>query len=213
MASTSRALRVLTLGAALTAGYLVARQCAVRLGATQVERSVGLPGDELLPEADLVATRAITIQAPASAVYPWLLQLGQGRAGFYSYDALENLIGLDIHSADEIVPELQQPEVGDQVHLAEQVALTIARLERDYALVLHGDGPSLPDEDTPPFDFVWSFVLRPGPLPGTTRLVVRERYGYQEPWARPMVEATIPVSTLMTAKMLRGIRDRAERVG
>lgn len=209
----ARALRTLTVGAALTAGYVLARQRALRLGATQVERSIGLAGDEVLPDADLVATRAITIQAPASAVYPWLLQLGQGRGGFYSYDALENLIGLDIHSADEIVPELQELAVGDQVRLAEQVALRVARLEPDHAVVLHGAGPALPDEEESPFDFVWSFVLRPGQLPNTTRLVVRERYGYREPWARWAVEAITWPTTVMTERMLRGIRDRAEQRG
>lgn len=213
MSSTARVLRTLTGGAALTAGYVLARQRALRLGATQVERSVGLPGDELLPEADLVATRAITVRAPASAVYPWLLQLGQGRGGFYSYDALENLFGLDIHSADRIDPELQELAVGDPVRLAEPVALTVARLDPDHAVVLHGDGPPLPDEDVPPFAFVWSFVLRPGPLPDTTRLMVRERYAYLEPWARLEVEGASWVSTLMTERMLRGIRDRAELHG
>lgn len=207
----SRLLRVLTVGAALSTGYVLARQRALRLGATQVERSIGLPGDELLPDADLVATRAITVPAPASAVFPWLLQLGQGRGGFYSYDALENLLGLDIHSADRIVPEWQDLAVGDSVRLGERVELRVARQEPDRALVLQGDAPALPDEETAPFDFVWSFVLRPGQLPDTTRLVVRERYGYREPWARYPVAAMTWASTLMTAGMLRGIRDRAAR--
>ncbi|MEV7971930.1 SRPBCC family protein [Cellulomonas sp. NPDC089187] len=211
--ATARVLRTLTTGAALTAGYVLARQRALRLGATQVERSITLAGDELLPDADLVATRAITIQAPASAVYPWLLQLGQGRGGFYSYDALENLLGVDIHSAEEIVPALQDLAEGDTVRLAEQVSLTVARLDPDHAVVLHGEGPALPDEDEVPFDFVWSFVLRPGQLPNTTRLIVRERYGYRESWARWMVEALTWASTIMTDRMLRGVRDRAEQRG
>lgn len=213
MASTTRVLRTLTIGAALTAGYVLARQRALRLGATQVERSVTLPGDELVPTADVVATRAITVQAPAPSVYPWLLQLGQGRGGFYSYDAVENLVGLDIHSADEIRPEWQTLAVGDEVRLAEEFGLRVARLEPDYAVVLHGGAPSLPDEDVPPFDFSWSFVLRPGPLPDTSRLVIRERYACLEPWARPVVETASWISTLMTEKMLRGIRDRAELHG
>lgn len=207
----ARLLRILTVGAALSTGYILARQQALRLGATQVERSIGLPGDELLPEADLVATRAITVPAPASEVFPWLVQLGQRRGGFYSYDALENLLGLDIHSADRIVPEWQDLAVGDVVRLAEQVELRVERLEPDRALVLRGAGPALPDEETSPFDFVWSFALRPGQLPDTCRLVVRERYGYREPWARYPVAAMTWASTLMTAGMLRGIRDRVDR--
>ena len=63
-----------------------------------------LPGDELMAYADLTATRAVTVRASADAVWPWIVQLGQGRGGFYSYDFLENLVGCDIHGADRIVP-------------------------------------------------------------------------------------------------------------
>jgi hypothetical protein len=206
----SRALRTLAIGAAAAAAYSVARRRALRWGATEVELAVGLAGDELLPEADLVATRAVTVRAPAAQVWPWLLQLGQDRGGFYSYDALENLAGLGIRSADRIEDRWQDLAVGDEVRLGGPIALTVARLEPGRALVLHGSGPELPDEDTAPFDFVWSFVLRPGVLPGTSRLVVRERYRYTEPWARWMVEAVSWVSLVMTHGMLRGVRDRAE---
>lgn len=213
MSTGRRIVRTLLTGAAVAVGYVVVRQRTMRWGTTQSERCVALPGDELLPVADMVATRAITVNAPESAVWPWLVQLGQGRGGFYSYDALENLVGLDIHSADHIDPAWQELAEGEPVHLAEGFGLTVARLQPHYALVLHGDGPSLPDEeDEPPFDFVWSFVLRPGQQPGTTRLVVRERYAYTQSWAKYMVEGVQLVSFVMTEKMLRGIRDRAERV-
>jgi hypothetical protein len=206
----SRAPRTLAIGAAAVAAYAVARRRALRWGATEVELAVGLAGDELLPEADLVATRAVTVRAPAAQVWPWLLQLGQDRGGFYSYDALENLAGLGIRSADRIEERWQDLAEGDEVRLGGPIALTVARLEPGRALVLHGSGPELPDEDTAPFDFVWSFVLRPGVLPGTTRLVVRERYRYTEPWARWMVEAVSWISLVMTHGMLRGVRDRAQ---
>lgn len=206
-----RAVRALAIAATAVAGYSLARGQALRWGASQVERATGLPGDDLVPDTDLVATRAITVHAPAERVWPWLLQLGQGRGGFYSYDALEQLAGLDITSADRIEPRWQELAVGDEVRLAPQVGLAVAVLEPPHALVLHGAGPSLPDEDAPPFDFAWAFVLRPGATPESCRLVARERYAYREPWARWMVEGVSWVSLLMTERMLRGVRDRAER--
>jgi hypothetical protein len=100
------------------------RSRQLRWGATDEEFDATLAGDGLIPNADLTATRAITISAAAEDVWPWLAQLGQGRGGFYTYDWLENLVGADIHSADHIEPEWHDPEVGDQVHLAADVALT-----------------------------------------------------------------------------------------
>ena len=83
-----------------------------RWGATPDEASRALPGDDLIPDPLYATTRAITVQAPAEAVFPWLVQLGQNRGGFYTYDALENLFRLDIHSADRIHPEWQDLEPG-----------------------------------------------------------------------------------------------------
>ena len=176
---------------------------------------MALPGDELVPVPDLAATRAITVAAPAAAVWPWLTQLGQNRGGFYSYDWLENLMGLGIHSANAIRPELQVHAVGDAVNLAPGGGLLVVRLDRDSALVLGGGvGPggaaSGPDDGGAPFDFTWAFVLLPQ-ADGSTRLVVRERYAYRTVWAGLMVEPVEMASFLMTERMLRGIRDRAER--
>ncbi|MDR1151534.1 MAG: hypothetical protein LBK72_03485, partial [Bifidobacteriaceae bacterium] len=100
--------------------------CAVALadrwhrswGATASERTRDLPGDDLIPFPRLQATRAIGISASPADVWPWLVQLGQDRGGFYSYDVLENVMGLDIHSADAIHPEWQGLAPGDTVLLA-----------------------------------------------------------------------------------------------
>ena len=89
----------------------------MRWGATDDEVNDTVPGDELVPAADLTATRAVTVRASADGVWPWLAQLGQGRGGFYSYDFLENLVGCSIHSAERVVPEWQSIDVGDAVHL------------------------------------------------------------------------------------------------
>ena len=200
---------VVGLTAVAAAGILVARRWQLRWGATVQESGESLPGDDLISDPDLAATRAITVGAAAGQVWPWIAQLGQGRGGFYSYDFLENLAGCDIHSADQIVPGWQDVKVGDQIRLAPQVALTVARLERGRSLVLRGGVPM--GDTSPPYDFTWAFVLREN-LPGTTRLLVRERYGYTRPWARLLVEPAEAVSFVMSQKMLRGIRDRAERL-
>ena len=169
---------------------------------------MALPGDELVPHADLTATRAVSVRASADRVWPWIAQLGQGRGGFYSYDFLENLVGCDIHSADRIVREWQLIDVGDQVKLHPEAGLTVAAVEPERALVLRG---GIPMGKTPsPYDSTWAFVLRDGPG-GATRLVVRERYGYSRWWARFIVEPTGLISFVMSQRMLRGIRDRAER--
>jgi hypothetical protein len=194
-----------------TAAYLLAgRSWQLRWGATDEEHNATLAGDDLITNPDLVATRAISVHAPADQVWPWIAQLGQGRGGFYSYDALENLVGCDIHSADRVVAEWQDLKVGDQVKLAPEVGLGVAVVEPGRALVLGGGVPM--GEVPPPYDFTWAFVLREQP-DGTTRLLVRERYGYTRRWAPLLVEPVAVVAFVMSQRMLRGIRNRAERGG
>src|SRR5690349_21405415 len=94
----ARAVRVGTRGVVLLAGYwLVLRPRQLGWGATDEDVTRHLPGDELMANPDLTATRGITIRSSADTVWPWIAQLGQGRGGFYSYDLLENLVGCDIH--------------------------------------------------------------------------------------------------------------------
>ena len=107
------------------------------------------------------------------------------------------------------MPGWQDVEVGDQIRLAPQVTLAVARLERGRSLVLRGGVPM--GDTSPPYDFTWAFALRED-LPGTTRLLVRERYGYTRPWARLLVEPAEVASFVMSQKMLRGIRARAEHL-
>jgi hypothetical protein len=194
--------------AAAAAYFLGGRRRQLRWGATEKESEGSLSGDDLIENADITATRAITIRASADQVWPWIAQLGQGRGGFYSYDFLENLIGCNIHSANRIVPEWQDVEVGDEVRFAPGVGLAVASLEQGRSLVLRG---GVPIGNTPaPYDSTWAFVLRDEPNE-TTRLLVRERYAYTRPWARLIVEPTEVLSFVMSQKMLRGIKDRAER--
>lgn len=182
----------------------------LRSGTTAAERHRYYPGDHLVPQADLVATRAITVDGPPSSVWPWLVQMGQGRGGFYSYDALENVFGLGIHSVERLVGEWQHLAVGDVVRLHPGGGLQVAMIEANHALVLvAGPGTYGSQRPPPPFDFSWAFVIERHPE-GATRLLVRERYGYQRPWAAVMAEPVAVVSWLMTRRMLAGIKARAE---
>ncbi len=199
---------VMVLGAGAAAVW-AARRRSLAWGASDAELAATLPGDDLLPVADLTATRAVSVAADAADVWPWVAQIGQNRGGFYSYDALENLAGCDIHSADEIVEAWQSPQVGDPVNLAPPVALAVAAVEPGRALVLQGAVPA-GQVGPMPFDFVWAFVVVPGP-DGASRLVVRERYAYRAGWVGPMVELVEWVSFFMSRRMLHGIRVRAER--
>ena len=98
--------RSVAVAGAVTAGVALLRARYLRWGATGDEVKLALPGDELVPNADLTATRAVTVRTSADGVWPWIAQLGQGRGGFYSYDFLENLAGCDIHSAGRIVARM-----------------------------------------------------------------------------------------------------------
>ncbi len=213
---------LLTAGAASAAAYfLLVRPWHLRWGATDEEVGRVLPGDDLLPDPQIRATHAVTIHAPVSYVWPWLVQLGQGRGGFYSYDWLENLFGLDIHSADRIVPELQNLQVGDIIAMAPgDFGPPVASIEPERALVLGGEveGENEGEEadpEGPPgmgagFGASWLFFLEPVDE-NTTRLIERFRYQHP-PGAFNALFALIlePVSFIMTQKMLRGIKQRAE---
>lgn len=205
---------------------VTARFSALHWGATTEESREPLPGDELIPAPGLVATRAITIEAVPEEVWPWVVQIGADRGGFYSYDRLENLAGCKLRSAAAVVPEWQHLAPGDLVRLHPQVALTVVSVEPAHSLVLRAAAP--PDRDgawagTPPdgirpgavpsdapYDFTWAFVLHRHPH-AATRLITRERFGYTHRWSPLLVEPVSAASSLMSQKMLRGIRDRAER--
>ncbi len=186
-------------------------------GATTTEAAEVLPGDEIVGEPKYRTTHAVTVRAPVEQVWPWLVQLGQGRGGMYSYDWLENLAGLRMHSADRIVPELQQLAVGDVVRLVPEgtqpgLGFVVARLEPPHLLVL-GPGSTRQEaiEGHLPYPS-WTFLLRPLDE-RSSRLVVRFQSDF-EPTARGWLMnkyALEPVHFVMERKMLLGIKERAER--
>ncbi len=192
----------------------------LRWGATDAEVNRRLPGDELVANPKWGATHAITIRASAEEVWSWLVQMGQGRGGFYSYDWLENLFGLDIHNADRIIQEFQHLKVGDTVRLFPGGGPTVAVLEPGRALVLFGlidpaTGCSFKPTDKLPDNYFatgWGFYLDPIDA-RTTRLIER----FQIDWNPPSFLNTLgnrvilePASFVMERKMLLGIKQRAE---
>jgi len=170
-------------------------------GATDAEATARLPGDELLEDADGVATRAITIEAPASAVWPWLAQMGPGpRGGAYTFDWIENLLGLDMHSVDRVLPEFQHPQLGEGFGLGAN-RMSYQRIEPERVLAMRSaDG-----------NWVWSFVL--DEQDGKTRLISRNRFRLPKLKDRLGMIPMEPGSLVMEWKMLHGMKDRAERLG
>jgi hypothetical protein len=129
--------RAVGLAAELVAGYLaIGRPLMLHWGANCEEVHKRLPGDETVPGPVVQSTRAVTIDAPVAAVWPWLAQLGQDRGGFYSYENLENLAGCQMHNADEIHPEWQQRRPGDTVYLHPRSGLRVTRFEPGRILAL-----------------------------------------------------------------------------
>ncbi len=204
------------------AGYaLVVRPRHLRWGTREGEAQLPLPGDELIPDPMYQTVRAITIHAPASRVWQWLVQIGVGRGGFYTYDVLENMAGLDIRSADQIRPEWQTLQPGDSIHISPVTPLKVERLEANRLLVLHavmspftGEIVDAADPATPTFmNWTWAFVLDESAAL-TTRLIVRVRANYKPDALRVAVLALLePVHFLMERGMLYGLKRCAESDG
>jgi hypothetical protein len=180
-------------------------------GASADEAAMSLPGEELVPDPRLETTRAISIQASASKIWPWLVLMGQGRGGLYSYERLENLVGCDIHNADRILPEHQSLEVGDKVRLTpqENPSFDVAAIEPNSTLILRGD---IPNSDGKPTTWIWIFYLNPIDE-DATRLILRSRLDYASNFSNTLMWRvfTDPVAFNMERKMLQGIKVRAER--
>lgn len=204
---------LLRLGLASVGLYAaLGRRAQLSWGATSAETTSTLPGDDLMAGADLTATRGITIRAGVEDVWPWLAQMGQERGGFYSYDWLENLAGCQVTSADVIEPAWQHPRAGDDFRLHPDLCLTISLVDPPQALVVAGlVDPERSTGEPPavPYEFTWAFVLVPQGTT-TTRLLVRERYRYLSPVARPLVEVMSLVSFVMTERLMRGVRARSQ---
>ena len=202
-------------------GYARVRRWFTAWGADAWEQGMRLPGDELVVDPMVVTTRAITIDAPADDVWAWLVQMGQGRAGFYSYDWLENVFGLDIHNADRIEPDWQRLAVGDQLRVAPpnvgpDAGFTVVAMDPGRSLVTAVGDPAVvgPQAAQGPLSDggTWAFVLEP--IGSTqTRLIVRLRASFPLPSVVAWTVGRLlePVHFVMERKQLLGLRDRAAR--
>jgi hypothetical protein len=169
-------------------------------GATQTEVAARLPGDELLAGADSVSTRAIGIDAPASAVWPWLAQMGPSpRGGAYTYDWIENLFGLNMHSVNRVLPEFQSPQPGDVIRFGPN-EMRLERAETERVLAWRSQD----------HNWVWTFVLEQ--CGSGTRLISRNRFRLPTLAARVGSVPMMPGSLLMERKMLLGVKSRAEEL-
>ena len=209
---TKTALRAALLAASVYGlGAVVARPWMDRWGSTPEERLQPLPGDEFVPDAEQ-QTHAITIDSPPEAVWRWLVQMGQGRAGFYSHDRLERLVGADIRNVDEIHPEWQHLTVGDLVRTYrpmprfEPLGWLVAVVEQPRKLVVHEPARAGVINSS------WAFVLEPDGA--STRLVSRWRFRRRGA-AHTAFKWLVfdPAHFIMGTGVLRGIKARAERRG
>jgi len=203
--------------------FVIRPAVILRWGATSEEATRPLPGDDVVPHPMTGYTYAITIHAPPEKVWPWLVQMGYQRAGFYSHDFVYKLIGaydfVDGNSARRIIPELQELKVGDQIKIHSVAPFTVDELEPNRSLVLRvranfGIGKDFTAGEALPAQFMritWVYALEPVDSQ-TTRLIVRWRSDYT-----PSLGMWIgfggflePGSFVMQTQMLRGIKHRAE---
>ena len=192
---------VVIAGAVTVAYFGFVRPWHLNWGATAEEASGEVAGDELIPEPDIVSTRVVDISAPPSAVWPWLVQMGPGRGGAYTYDWIERWLGIDIRNTDRVIPEFQDLKVGDEIPMP-GYAMRVERLDPGQAMVVRSSNHA----------WVWSFELRPAGE--HTRLISRNRFDasalpLKDKLAYPVIE---PGSWVMERKMLLTIKQRAERL-
>lgn len=235
-------LRLLALGLGGLAAWRLLRRQGLRGGATDAEAAGPLPGDEVLPAPMIQTTHGITVDAPPSAIWPWLLQAGfrgAGRAGWYTDSWLDPVVEGGVlrllvpadalperpgrRSATELMPEHQHLAVGDVVPDGPPGTawFVVRRLDPERALVLHSDS-HLKYLVPPPLqgtrfasegEFTWTFAL--GPLSdGRTRLLLRTRAVVRPAWLlRAMRPVLYLAEAIFPGQILRGIRRRAEGMG
>jgi hypothetical protein len=172
-----------------------------RWGATDEEVALAMPGDEFIEQPTFNVTRVITIRAHPEEVWPWIAQIGFGRAGFYSYDLLDNL---GKPSADRLIPELQQIEVGTWIPMSgkvtEETAFRVMAFEPNRWMLWKKAAST------------WAWKLIPIDEE-TTRLIIRLKCSYR--WTRPTIVTDLILMEIgdfpMMRKLMLGIKQRAER--
>src|SRR3954468_22047100 len=196
-----RSSRVFVVAVVLGAGYrALLRRPILTWGATGAEPGARLPGDELLEDADGVSTRAVWIDAPATAVWPWAGQMGpEPRGGASPYDGIETPLAPGMHSVDHVLPACQHPQIGDTIALGSN-RMRIELVDLEHALAWRSDDGN----------WVWTFVVEE--RDGRTRLISRNRFRLPKLIARIGMLPMEPGSLVMERKMLLGIKQRGERL-
>lgn len=182
------------------------RRWMYRWGSSPGECAKDLPGDDLVADGSPRTTRSITIHAPAKDIWPWVAQIGEDRAGFYSYSGFERAAGARIQNANTVHPEWQHPRVGDTVWMARRfgssASRVIAAVEPESFLILLSQKDFRNRDGDEGVSSTWSFHLCPDGE--STRLIVRRSGG-------AIGHAIVDIPRFMVEqKMLRGIRDRVE---
>ncbi|MFN8595093.1 MAG: hypothetical protein U0559_02790 [Anaerolineae bacterium] len=211
-------------GAGRIGGYIILRPLIKaryqNWGATAEDKTRPLPGDERVSQPLVTNNLAITINAKAADVWPWIAQLGQERGGMYSYELLENLIGCKMHNAEQVKPEWEM-KVGDLMRMGppNYPVDQVVALERGHWLLMAGANPKtgvvdpiLPGQTTYT-NYTWLLYLDERP-DGTTRLISRSHldyaprsFGFKLIWE----VFTDPIGCVMTRKMLLTIKQRVEQ--
>jgi hypothetical protein len=201
-------------GAALIGFHMLTpflRSYRTRWGASSYDLKRDLPGDDLVPLAKWQFTHAITVFAPAPEVWGWLVQIGVGRGGLYSYEGLENLAGCNIHNAEQIIPKFQHLKAGDEIKIHPKApGMKVAEVETGHYILVHNDNRQ--DGAHPYINMTWVWYLDVIDAT-TTRLISRNRNDYSPEIANKLLMGPLliePISFVMERKMLLSLKERAE---
>ena len=212
----SKLRKTLLLGLLGGAYALFVRPRLVNWGATEEEVQGPFPGEDLIPGGVRGGTTAVTIEAPPETVWPWLVQMGRGRAGWYSWDRVDNW---GRKSAERIHPEWQQLSVGDHLYVKDDASgwFEVAALDPPHYLGLRSSydlrGRPFDPKGPRPSSFsdaLWAFQLKELPG-GHTRLVVSGYFNIQPRWLRPFMSTLLePLHWVMQLRQFANLKRRAE---
>lgn len=201
-------------GGVLVVYHFLFRPRMLRWGATREEANRVLPGDEVTPPKPFRLTMAATLPGTPEEIWPWLVQMGWSRAGYYTYNPIENLFGLDLHNADRIHPEWQDLKVGETIWMGHPRMKNLfpetktSTVEPNRALALAIYGPS--GTDTPPTG-AWTFFLEPID-DRKTRFIVRLQVAAPTAVGKIIFYAFMePAHFIMQQTMFAGLRKRLAR--
>ena len=185
----------------------------LRWGTMGTEATDSLPGDQFVPEPKWSYTLGITVDASPEAVWPWIVQLGQRRGGFYTYQTLENMVGCKITNTTEIHPDHQHPAVGEDIYLHPTAPpMRIEIVDPPNAFVLFGSPADIGTEESWGVS-TWQFAVR-SDHDGGSRLLTRGRYDYTQDRKSRLQFGRFPIEVItfvMSRKMMLEIKRLAER--